>query len=56
MFGAPSAWQVVTGNFKGDEKTGYVLLDGDRAHIPSSIDEEVMGNDPEDRRFSFRNR
>jgi hypothetical protein len=32
MFGSPSAWQVVTGHFRRDGKTGYVLLGGDRAY------------------------
>jgi hypothetical protein len=32
-FGSPSAWQVVTGNFKGDGKAGYARLGGPLAYV-----------------------
>jgi hypothetical protein len=32
-FGLPSAWQVVTGDFKGDGKVGYARLGGPRAEV-----------------------
>jgi hypothetical protein len=32
-FGVPSAWQVVTGNFKGGGKTSYARLGGTLAYV-----------------------